>query len=266
MAFKNKLLGSLKNAKRKYDALILSEAPQALRDLVLPNSVYLGEKYRLKDVLEEKGALGKYDLELQPLRGHEDFIKMYSIASSSRLCFLHFLNKEIEYEHLLPIKGRTKAHYDAYCAASATYYECKCHEIFDDHSNSKLKCIPYKEIFEKMGYADLSESNGFLTPTFEELDIDELEGRSIYSLRFDFKQLLTHISGLFQNGKSGTIHYMIFTPQDTSSDSDICAVLQEIREEIKIICESRFVQKMKSLGIGLEIEWVPIDERHCVIL
>ena len=191
---------------------------------------------------------------------------MHSIASSSRLCFLHFMEKEVEYEHLLPIKGRTKAHYDAYCAASATYYECKCHEIFDDHSGSKLKCIPYKEIFEKMGYPCLSESDGFLTPTFEELGIDALKGKSIYSLRFDFKQLLTHISGLFQNGKNGTIHYMIFTPQDTSSDPDIHAVLRELCEEIRIICGSNFIQKMKALGIGIEIEWVPLDARHHVVL
>ena len=59
MACEEKLLGSLKNAKRKYDALILSEAPQALRDLVLSGSVYLGEKYRLKDALKAKGALEK---------------------------------------------------------------------------------------------------------------------------------------------------------------------------------------------------------------
>ena len=256
-----------KDEKMRYDLQIKEESSKEIQNLMISNSVYLSKNYKLAEKLKEKGLYNKYVLELVPVRWHKDWIKMHSIASSSRLCFLHFLNNSnIEYEHTLIISGSSIAHYDAFNKEESIYYECKCHEIFDEHE--KLKCDPYRSLFKSIGYDNLSEDKNhvYLKPTFEEIDLQELGKRSIYSTHFDFKQLITHLFGMIVNKKKGTLYYLFFTPKNCSYDDKVTKLFIELREELRIISSSSFIKKMKNeYGISIEYKFLTIDEKYQII-
>lgn len=76
--------------------------------------------------------------------------KMFSVASSSRLCYLYFkgyektnldfFEKELQFgidDGITKNGNKTQrhsaAHLDAFDPDLKTYYECKCHEIFTSH-------------------------------------------------------------------------------------------------------------------------------------
>ena len=248
------------------DNALFAELSESQKKLVLSNSVYFGPNYPLRRVIEEKGLVKTYKLELNPVQGHSDWIKMYSIASSSRLCLLYFLNKEgIEFEHTLTIaKGErvnVEAHYDAFDSLSNTYIECKCHEIAEPSHGDYLKEWAYRSILEdKLGLNNILVKNGCLFPTLDQFGVDIYPGNSIYQMHFDFKQLVTHVCGMIVQNKKGTIRYVFFTPTNCHVDKNVETIYKELKLEIEAIKKSKFLADLTKLGIKLEFTRVSFSE------
>lgn len=210
------------------------------------NENYFDEKYKekLKVILEQSKVFDKYINEWKPPSHHKknkNLVKMCSIASSSRLCFLYFYERiekaEIEVEKICPIKliaSQTKAHLDAYDKENNIYYECKCHEICT--SNHYMLKDKYGEILKKIFDITISEDNiiakerkgkneKYIKLSLNDLGIEtedesfnnylnalkridknikiNVKNRSVYKLHFDVKQLICHLIGIKNNNETG---------------------------------------------------------------
>ena len=142
------------------------------------------------------------DKELQEIS--PGLIKMCSVASSSRLCFINFANyNEIEFERPLST-GKGTAKLDA--SKYNLFYECKCHEIFDNHNN--YLSLAYKENLKEFFNINYQKNdNAYCKLNLTDFEIEKEE--SIYNLHFDMKQFLCHLFGIAKNG-GGTLQYIFF--------------------------------------------------------
>lgn len=226
---------NLKKQKSLFDQLILNSInnKHIITDTVYYDKIYyeqlikelknrkLYEKY-LKNELKEKNGL----------------IKMCSVASSSRLCFINFANNnEIEFERPLST-GKGTAQLDA--AKDNIYYECKCHEILDNHDTDKnhLRLAYKKNLQEYFGIIYQEKDENYCKLSLSDFGIENKE--SIYSLHFDMKQLLCHLFGIARNG-GGTLQYIFFTPKkELIENNEFCRnIYKELENEINQIwhCE-----------------------------
>lgn len=252
-----------------FDAIITKELPTVLQSKLIKGTCYFSEEYRLKEALNDRGVLEKYEkFELRGTNRNPKLVKMYSVGSSSRLCFLYFYkNNDIEFEHILQIKGSSRANYDAYDTKENIYYECKCHEIFQ--GKRKLKDTDYyRQILQKFDIKNIIKTDKYLPLTLGDFGLEKLGSKSdsIYGLSFDFKQLFTHVCGLISQNKDGKICYIFFRPKDIMSTSAIKEKYENIEKEIKIIQESKFMKILNNYGIILDYRFVTIEDDLQVVL
>ena len=235
------------NLKTKFDALILQSISN---QYIHPNSFYYNCIYeeKLRKELSTRNLLEKFEEhELKEVSPGK--VKMCSVASSSRLCFLYFANKEnTEFEWSLGTGTRGIAQLDAFDGLK--YYECKCHEIFDKHDNYLR--ASYKMNLEKyLGLKNINIDGNFIKLTLKELEIND--DRSIYSLHFDIKQFLCHLFGIAKKG-GGNLQYIFFTPSNEliNKNSWCTDFYNTLDEEIKNLWNSPKIQDMlKTYNIEL---------------
>lgn len=228
--------------KTEFDKLIKESISDSH---IQPNTVYYDDFYekQLRDELRRRGVLEIYEKrELQNVA--KDKVKMCSAASSSRLCFLYFANQpNIRFEYSLTTGTRGIAQLDAFDGLKC--YECKCHEIFDNHDNKKNYLrVSYKANLEKyFGLKTIKIEGRIIKLTLKELGIND--DSSIYKLHFDVKQFLCHLFGLAHNG-GGCLQYIFFTPKNEliSSNSECSAFYRTLDEEIDKIWTSPIIQNM----------------------
>lgn len=197
--------------KTNFDKLILKSVQES--NHIIPNKVYYDNAYSesLKKELNKRKCLEKFGAR-EFTKSRTGLIKICSIASSSRLCFLYFANKNVSFEKelLIGVNSRTKAHLDAYDNKN-TYYECKCHEIFDNHNTKKNHLrLSYKKLIKECFNISYPDNNDeYLMLKLSDFGIQK--DTSIYYLEFDMKQFLCHLMGLANNG-GGKLQYVFFTP------------------------------------------------------
>mgnify|MGYP000990762524 CR=1 FL=1 len=246
--------------RKKLDQALFDDLPSVLKDQVIPNSVYFDPtKYALQKQMENRGTYEKYrSLEFNHVKGHEKWIKIYSVASSSRLCFLHFLKiKNFEFEKLLKIeeiKNRSvNAHYDGY--NNNIYYECKCHEITDYHPIvlSEVYSTVLKKYFDMKPQKSDKEGKIKLFP--RDFGIETSKN----SMHFDLKQLVTHILGLIPKKETHPeLHYVFFRPKE-GTHPELDKFYDSFINELKQVKKSNFISQIKDkYNITFDYEFVPI--------
>lgn len=137
--------------KTLFDQLILESIDKS-KTHIKPETVYYDDDYYNQLVLElkERQLYKNYaKRELKETSKGSDKIKMCSVASSSRLCFLYFIKDNmVTMEVSLNTGTSGNAQLDA--AKDTVFYECKCHEIFDNHDTDKNHLrLAYKKNLQK---------------------------------------------------------------------------------------------------------------------
>ena len=178
--------------------------------------------------------------------------KMASAASSSRFCYTALVNGalslgvngEPKFEHGCRIQGiRGNApQLDAYFSESNTYFEVKCHEIFDQHKIEFRNS--YRNIITGSGNDfDLSEND---IEHFKEKSFTVSPrkfGVSKTSPMLDIKQLICHLLGIRSqsNGEQAKLIYLFFYPvtDDEKTNNEIQAVFDELKKEINAVFNSK---------------------------
>lgn len=256
--------------KEEFDELILKSINTSSH--LIKGTHYFDEEYA--------HALGKY-LGYEGEKLMNEFVdlgqgrtKICSVASSARLGALYFAKREFsypkpagEFEKCLPIKRvmGIPPHMDYYSVDTNTHFECKCHEILDDHSCNKLK-IKYKKILEPMFWNPkfVTYDKDYIYPTLRSLGmirtdlLDKLHLKlddSIYCLHFNVKQLLTHLMGLLSNENSVTdkLQYVFFTPSidfmHGPESYKVRALYDILKAEIELIMDSYPVRYALKHGV-----------------
>ena len=173
-----------------YDKLLLETIGN---NHIKNGTVYYDNTYYIQLVkkLAEDGILNKYCGELS---SNSQGVKMCSIASSSRFCYLLSKGKykEIdEYEKTDIKNGCCRPHYDGYSAKNHTFFEFKCHELCNESHHTLSDS--YKPLLKNIFGID---SNDLTTLKFSDFAL-LIEGNpSIYRINFDFKQFICHILGI----------------------------------------------------------------------
>ena len=233
--------------KTEFDALILQSVSN---QYIQPNSFFYNRIYeeKLRKELSSRNLLEKFEeRELKEVSPGK--VKMCSVASSSRLCFLYFANKtNTEFECSLGTGTRGIAQLDAFDGLN--YYECKCHEIFDKHDNY-LRAA-YKANLEKyLGLNKINIEGNIINLSLKELEIND--NSSIYSWHFDVKQFLCHLFGIAKKG-GGNLQYIFFTPSHEliNKNSWCTDFYNKLDEEINNLWNSPKIQIMlKNCNIEL---------------
>ena len=237
---------NLKDQKAQFDQLIL-ESMNPKKSHIKQKTVYYDDAYytKLTTELKKRNLFESFSKrELQETHKGTGLIKMCSVASSSRLCFINFVNdNQVKYECSLTTGTKGKAQLDAF--KENTYYECKCHEIFDNHNtdNNHLRLAYKKNLQKYFGINYQEKDEDYCKLTLRNFGIND--DRSIYDLRFDMKQLLCHLFGIAKNG-GGTLQYIFFTPKkDFVETNPICKeIYKTLNDEIKSIWNCAEIKKM----------------------
>ena len=190
---------------------------------------------------EGKGS----ELEERPYKGVMVPPKMASVASSSRFAYIALSNLGVTFEKECEIKDISgiAPQIDAYLSDDNTYFEVKCHEIFDDHklniSSQYWKYIYGNENdfgFEKKG--EITEKQFSILP--EAFGIS-----SKNRMKFDLKQFLCHLLGIkSREHESAALVYLFFKPKSDNEviQSEINAIFSELAVEITNIFDSEPVR------------------------
>lgn len=232
---------NLTQQKTLFDKLIL-ESINKSNTHIKPKTFYYDDYY-YKQLIFELKSRKLYESyvkrELKETSKGSGKIKMCSVASSSRLCFLYFIkDNEVTMEDSLNTGTNGNAQLDA--AKGTFFYECKCHEIFDNHNTDKNHLrISYKKNLKKyFGITYQEKDEDYCALTLCDFGISE--DKSIYDLHFDMKQLLCHLFGIARNG-GGTLQYIFFTPKkELIENNEFCRnMYKELEKEINQIwhCE-----------------------------
>ena len=163
-------------------------------------------------------------------------VKICSLASSGRLCFLDFRDKKKDIEKAMKTGvGSSTAKFDV--VDGNIYYECKCQEIVNGERKRLKKSYMYSPLFTDFKI-DLSEErnvrNGELEFTLQDLGIDDC--RMYYELHFNVKQLLCHLMAIAygNKGKKATLQYIIYTPAcaEIKKSQALTELYANLKEEI----------------------------------
>lgn len=246
-----------RNEKLNFDESIL----KSINGSEYVDNHYFDDSYKnaLRLELSERFLLEKFEkLEIPDLKKKPH---MCSVASSSRLCFLYFANvKDIEFEKKLSIGIRGgNPQLDAYSSTSHTYYECKCHEIFDNHNTNKNHLSKsYAKIISEKFNVNITNSNvdDYLKLALKDFGIND--DSSIYDLRFDFKQFICHLLGIANEG-GGTLKYVFFTPSEKMK-KNFDDIYKKLNTEIKEIKASQKIRKMcEENNIKIDFTYKSVD-------
>ena len=191
--------------------------------------------------------------------------KMASVASSSRFCYLALrdgaealgLKGTPVFEKPCPIKGLiplTNANPDAFFEENYTYFEVKCHEIFDPQKTFKDK---YKSLF----------LNNYKTFAIKKEQFNPIEGPDDFILdlfgdklatikRFDYKQLICHLMGIASNkdtNTKATLIYLFFKPKSAKYTVELENLFDELEHEIHMVFDNKHIRSfIKKNNIQLE--------------
>lgn len=221
----------------------------------------------IRESLEYTGHLnknrpdGKYyeDAYAQPIRDYFESKKRKSyelnysekykctpicaLASSGRLCYLHFRYKEgAEFETALSngICASRPTYMDA--VIGDTYYECKCQEIlYKSHSPLRRSYLE-SELFKKFEVKNYTINNENLVFDVRKLNI-KMKGDNDYArLHFDLKQLICHLIAIANNNNNTqkVLQYVFFKPnrEVIKKYPRVEKLYEELDAEIKAICAS----------------------------
>ena len=164
----------------------------------------------LQKELDIDNVLGDFarELSIYPDGPHRGLYKMCSVASSSRLTYLYFRDKvknggdgscfecnlQIHDDQGKPIKGAV-AHPDVYISSEGTYYECKCHEIFD--TKNIILSNKYQSLLLKEGLIKnekLTEGQDRILLSCDLLGLRNDMGE-LQKWKIDVKQMICHLLG-----------------------------------------------------------------------
>lgn len=190
--------------------------------------------------------------------------KFLSIGSSSQFCFVSlnindYLNekegadyfshegeriKRVYFEKKLPVfnDNSIPPHIDAYAKTPKReyFFECKCHEMFDQHplKISKRYFNTGKDlIIDYIPQEFLIEEGKMITINKEAFGLKET--------LFDIKQLLTHLMGIECNKKRKNcdlIYFYSFPKESDIEDSRISEVIQKVKDDTVKIFESKIIK------------------------
>ena len=236
----------------KYDQLLLSSIEN--QKFIKENTVYYNDYYLRELVISmlDNNCLSNYVGELST---NSQGIKMCSIGSSSRLCYLASFVKYTgikEHEKTDIKNGCCRPHYDGYDPAANIFYEFKCHELCDGCSHYKLtdSYIPLL-----MEYFDISKNpKDLIFSDFGDFR-EEYNDKSIYKINFDFKQFLCHVFGLFKVAslnKLTTLKYVWVTPRLSLSE-ELQNFVNKIEAEIKHVFKCFSVKEINFNGKKITI-------------
>ena len=210
---------------KAYDIAIKKSIRPIIDEKILeePDGVYFGKKYceRLIEKLNEAKVYDKFKNEITKCYGENNTkVKMCSVASSSRWCFLKFVDNNYIFEKVLTDDDVCKPHLDAYDRYNNVYYECKCHEIVGSHSVSFSE--KYKGLLNVVFKVNKKPRNGKIVLDFKDLHFacgsEKLKDFKCGKY-FDFKQFICHIIGILKvkNCKTKpTLQYVFFKPDSKS--------------------------------------------------
>lgn len=214
---------------------------------VIPNTVYYDMEYYncLYKELSKRDLISNYKREFR--RYSHNRIKICSVASSARLCFLNFVYNNYTFEKDLIIQGVAGgiAHLDAFDNID-TYIECKCREITNKHTD-KLSTAYESQLKECFNIVNIRNNINDKKIELFLPDFGIPREESIYNLSFDFKQLICHLLGL-ANNNGGKLQYIFFTPNNHLIElNKSCQKLYEnLRSEITEIWNCPVIQTMCS--------------------
>ena len=187
--------------------------------------------------------------------------KMACVGSSSRFCYIalndvnwenSILKGVPEFEYSCPIDGirGTSPQLDAFFKESNTYFEVKCHEIFEKHPvilSSAYWNLIYGEgndfRFNVTGTLNHGKENSKqFQISLEEFGFHKEKEKSM----FDIKQLLCHLLGIKYSKKkdeksqNAELVYLFFIPQcsDTNDSNKINREFKNLKREIITIFSS----------------------------
>ncbi|MGM9568838.1 MAG: hypothetical protein ACI3XC_02030 [Phascolarctobacterium sp.] len=180
--------------------------------------------------------------------------KMASVASSSRFCYLALRNGAEalglmgtpEFEKACPIKGlvpQTIANPDAFFEEDNTYFEVKCHEIFDPQKTFKDK---YRSLF-----LNNYKAFGFKKEQFNPMEgpddfiLDILGDKHATIKRFDYKQLICHLMGIASNkdtNKTAALIYLFFKPKSAKYSVELENLFDELSHEIHLVFDNKHIR------------------------
>ena len=198
----------------KYDNLLLNEIGTTH---IKYGTVYYDNLYfdLLKNKLSEDGLLDAYKNELKE---NSKGIKMCSIASSSRFCYIASkgVYKEMdEFEKDDISYGCCRPHYDGYSSSLNTFYEFKCHEF----CNNSHDCLSesYNPLLKEVYDINISDPSKL---RFSDFGIKVEDDPLINKINFDFKQFICHIFGIIAHIKNtnnkATLKYVWIIPSQTN--------------------------------------------------
>ena len=200
---------------------------------LMDNGIYFNEGYKtllVKSMTEvQKEALkNEYN---KVYSG--DRIKMCSAASSARLCYLKLNKDECIFEEIVCYKG-CNPHFDAYKQNNNEYYECKCHEIVNNHPYI-LKEKPYKSLLKEVFGIDINTSGKDIVLSYEMFGIKDNKDLLPIGKYFDFKQLICHIIGLSKFDNKPSLKYLFFIPNEKNIQGNIKSWKDRFESHVKYL-------------------------------
>ena len=202
-------------------------------------TVYYGDDYlqSLRLHLQEDGLLEAYKNELSEVTKNDPLgrIKMCSIASSSRLCYLasKTIILEIDEHEKTDVKnGCCAPHFDAYSSETFTFYEFKCHEFCQESHDVLVNS--YKPLLESLFNISCEDTTEL---RFLDFGVEMPNNPLINKIRFDFKQFICHIIGLLSiasKTRKPTLQYVWVIP-DVPLNEDLQKFVADMKSQIDSI-------------------------------
>lgn len=200
--------------------------------------------------------LGIKSKEFQKVPGHNN-LKICSVSSSARLCFLFFRKQEqVEFEYSLPnpTGNGNPAQLDA--KTDQTYFECKCQEIVDGEKETlSEKYISKLKKYFGLNKLNINTYEKTISAYLQDLNIDYNEDYD--KTHFNVKQLFTHLISLAEEhqleGDKAVLQYVFFTPAKENQSDSTKRVYVELNAEIKAIWGSEALKFFKRVRPNIEL-------------
>ena len=230
------------------------------------NKLYYTEEYR--------NALLKNDNYKRALKSSFEMNKtkygtypICSWASSGRLCFLDFYNKDgnVKFEKNLKNDIGSTTKIDAYNETSNTYYECKCQEVLSasiEHIRFSINYQKNSNFFKEMNLVGKVIDDKYFVLDIKNI-CPECKKESFY---FDAKQMICHLIALatLDNKTQKILQYVIYKPSfDENKYKKLASIYYELEEEY-ILLKKRLDNFANNHGITIadNIFFKKIEDIH----